>query len=139
MYERLLDKTIAPAFEDLIAYSGERGELWLALDTHMRDVFMAQRQIRFPYGNHYGWSCKYSVKGKHICDVFAENGAFAVHGRMSDAQIASVYDRLSEYAQRVCGGKYPCGGGGWLTYRVLTKEQAGDAVKLLDAKVNWKG
>ena len=138
MYERLLDKTISPTFDDLIAYSTKSGVLWLELDKHMRDIFSAQRQIRFPYGNKYGWSCKYSLKSKHICDIFAENGAFALHFRISNQQLDSIYGDLSEYAQDVCDHKYPCGGGGWLTYRVLSQSHASDAKKLLSAKLNLK-
>ena len=138
MYERLLDKTIAPSFDDLIAYSAESGALWLELDNYMRDNFSAQRQIRFPYGNKYGWSCKYSVKSRHICDIFAENGAFSLHFRMSDQQLDSIYDNLSEYAKDVCDNKYPCDGGGWLTYRVLSQSHVSDAKKLLSAKLNSK-
>ena len=138
MYERLLDKTSPPTFDDLIAYSAENGVLWLELDKHMRDIFSAQRQIRFPYGNKYGWSCKYSLKSKHICDVFAENGAFTLHFRISDQQLDSIYGILSEYAKAVCDNKYPCNGGGWLTYRVLSQAHADDAKKLLSAKLNLK-
>ena len=138
MYERLLDKTISPTFDDLIAYSTESGILWLELDKHMRDIFSAQRQIRFPYGNKYGWSCKYSLKSKHICDIFAENGAFALHFRISNQQLDSVYDDLAEYAQDICDHKYPCDGGGWLTYRVLSQSHISDAKKLLSAKLNLK-
>ena len=138
MYERLLDKTIFPTFEGLITYSAESGVLWLELDKYMRDFFAAERQIRFPYGNKYGWSCKYSLKSKHICDIFAENGAFVLHFRISDQQLDSVYDTLSDYAKSVCDNKYPCGGGGWLTYRVLSQAQVNDAKKLLSAKLEMK-
>ena len=138
MYERILDKTISPTFDDLIAYSAPSGVLWLELDKHMRDVFTAQCQIRFPYGNKYGWSCKYCLKSKHICDIFAENGAFAVHFRISNQQLDSVYDTLSEYAKDICNNKYPCNGGGWLTYRVLSKAHLSDVKKLLSAKLNFK-
>ena len=135
MYERLLCKTLTPTFDDLVAYSGKRGSLWIALDKDLKENFSAKTQIRFPYGNDYGWSCKYAVKGKHLCDVFAENGAFSLHFRISDAQLESVYKDLSEYGKEICDNKYPCKGGGWLTYRVLSKAHAADAKKILVAKL----
>ena len=138
MYERLLDKTISPTFDDLIAYSGCTKNLWIELDKYITETFSAQKQIRFPYGNKYGWSCKYSLKSKHICDIFAENGAFTLHFRMSTVQIDSVYEELSEYAKDVCDNKYACSGGGWLEYRVLTQSHMDDAKKLLAAKLNLK-
>ena len=137
MYERLLDKSLSPAFDDLLAYSAESGVFWEELDRYISEAFSAQRQIRFPYGNKYGWSCKYSLKSRHICDIFAENGAFALHFRMSDRQLNSVYNELSEYAKIICDNKYPCGDGGWLTYRVLSQSHADDAKRLLSAKMNF--
>ena len=136
MHERLLDKTLSPTFDDLIAYSAGSGALWLELDKHIRESFSAQRQIRFPYGNTYGWSSKYSAKGKHICDIFAENGAFALHFRLGNSQLASVYAGLSEHAQKACNDMYPCNGGGWVTYRVLSPADITDAKKLVYAKMN---
>ena len=138
MYERLLDKSISPTFEDLIAYSAECGALWLELDEYIRETFSAQRQIRFPYGNKYGWSCKYSLKNKHICDVFAEDRAFAVFFQISNLQLESVYGGLSAYAQNICDNKYPCNEGGWLTHRVLEQAHMSDVKKLLSAKLNLK-
>ena len=135
MYERLLDKTLSPTFDDLIAYSADRGTLWLELDKHMQDIFSAKRQVRFPYGNTYGWSCKYSLKSKHICDIFAENGAFALHFRIGTPQLESIYNTLTEHGKHICDDKYPCAGGGWLTYRVLSQSHLTDAKKLLSAKL----
>ena len=138
MYERLLDKTISPTFDDLIAYSAESGVLWLELDKYLTDIISAQRQIRFPYGNKYGWSCVYRLKNKHICDAFAEKGAFALHFNISNQQINFVYDSLSKYAKDVCDNKYSCGEGGWLTYQILSKSHVNNAKKLLSAKMNVK-
>jgi len=138
MYERLLDKTLSPTFEDLIVHSGSSGTLWVELDDYIRKTFSSQRQIRFPYGNKYGWGCKYSFKSRHICDIFAENGAFALFFQIRDLQLDLVYDNLSEYAQTVCANKYPCGKGGWLTYRVLEQAHIDDVKKLLSAKLNMK-
>ena len=94
MYERLLDKTISPTFDDLIAYSAESGVLWLELDKYLTDIISAQRQIRFPYGNKYGWSCVYRLKNKHICDAFAEKGSFALHFNISNQQINFLHLEL---------------------------------------------
>ena len=135
MYERLLNKNEPPTFDDLIRYSSESGELWIALDKYMEDEFKATRQIRFPYGNKYGWSAKYSVKSKHICDVFAENGAFTAHFQVSTAAIESVYSELDAYARDVWENKYPCASGGWIQFRVLDKNQLNDLKKIIKVKI----
>lgn len=137
MYERMLDKSLSPSFEDLLAYSGESRPLWLELDAYLKALH-AQQTIRFPYGNKYGWSSKYSIKSKHVCDAFAENGAFSLHFRLSKSCIDLAYSELSDYAKAVCDEMYPCSEGGWLTYRVLTEEQLEDAKKLLALKIEAK-
>lgn len=136
MYERLLEKTLSPTFTDLLTYSGDCSKLWLVLDDYLQNEYSAEQQIRFPYGNKYGWSSKYSLKNRHICDVFAENGAFAVHFRVSNACLNTVYDGLSDYSKEICDAKYPCGEGGWLTYRVLSQEHLNDVKIILRAKIN---
>lgn len=135
MYERMLDKQKNPTFEELIDYSGQSGELWIKLDKYMRDVFSAQRLIRFPYGNKYGWSAKYSLKNKHICDIFAEQNAFSAHFRIGNSALGTVYDILSDYSKEICDNKYPCGDGGWLNYRVLCDEHLQDIIKIIHSKI----
>ena len=135
MYERMLNKQEVPTFDDLIRYCGERGVLWLALDKYLEDELRASRQIRFPYGSKYGWSAKYSVKNKHICDIFAENGAFAALFQISDKAMSTVYDELNAYAKDVWADKSPCSSGGWIEFRVLNEEQLQDLKKTIHAKV----
>ena len=93
MYERMLDKTIAPTFDDMLRYTGECGKLWSEFKQRINGICPVQTTIRFPYGNKYGWSARYgeeNKKGKHICDAFAENGAFTVHFRVSNTQLSRL-------------------------------------------------
>ena len=136
MYERLLDKSITPTFEDLIAYSKEARDSWLTLDKYIVDIYGAQKTIRFPYGKSYGWGVKYSRKSKHICDIFAEDNAFTVFLRVDTTAFSSIESSLQEYSLDIWGNRYPCENGGWLNYRVLSALHLEDAKKIIDAKVN---
>ena len=135
MYERMLNKQEIPTFDDLIRYSGESGTLWLELDRHLESEYKISRQIRFPYGKDYGWSAKYSVKSKHICDIFAENGAFAAFFQISFKAMNAVYGELGNCAKQVWENKYPCSSGGWIEFRVLNSEQLQDLKKIIHAKI----
>ena len=115
----MLDKTETPAFDDLIAYCGDSGALWLKLDDYLSKEFEAVRLIRFPYGKKYGWSAKYSRKSKHICDVFAENGAFTVFCKISASDYERVEGELTDYSKGIWGNAYQCGDGGWINYRIF--------------------
>jgi len=138
MYERMLNKQETPTFDDLVRYSGACGKLWLALDKYLNAEFNAARLIRFPYGNNYGWSVKYSRKSTHICDIFAENGAFSALFQISATAVESVYDSLDLSAQKAWEDKSPCGGGGWIDFRVLDDVHLQDLKKLIYAKVTMR-
>ena len=131
----MLDKQITPSFDDLITYSGESGALWLELDKFFDEKFSAMKIIRFPYGKNYGWSVKYSLKSKHICDIFAENGAFTVLIRIANKEMDTIYEGLNDYSKSLWNNKYSCNDGGWLNFRVLNGEQLDDLKKIILAKM----
>ena len=138
-YERMLDNATTPSFADMQEYVGERGRLWAEFGQRVSEICPVQTKIRFPYGNSDGWSVRYGLEGKsnkHICDTFAEKGAFTVHFRISNTQLDRVYQELSDYSKAVCDNKYPCGDGGWLKYRVLTEENLNDMLIILSAKLS---
>jgi len=134
MYERMLNKQEIPTFDDLIRHSGDCGNLWLQLDKDMEEKYNMSKLIRFPYGKEYGWSVKYSIKSKHICDVFAENGAFTALFQVTTKAIETIYDELDAYAKNIWENKSPCKGGGWIEFRVLNKAQLSDLLKIIHAK-----
>ncbi len=136
MYERMLNKLDTPMFEEMIYYCGENGREWTALDTHLREEYKTSRQIRFPYGNQYGWCATYRKGRKHICDVFAEKNAFTAFFRLADVVMETIiHDVLSAYARSIWEKRYPCGEGGWLEYRVTKAEHLGDLKKIIAAKI----
>ena len=71
---------------------------------------------------------------KLICNIFAENGAFTVMMRLTNAQYETIYDEMNKYTQEVIDKKYPCGNGGWIQYRVICQENYEDIRKLLEVK-----
>jgi len=131
----MLNKQEQPTFEDLINHCGEMGALWLELDERLVCEFALGKLIRFPYGKEYGWGVKYSRKSKHICDIFAESGAFATLFQVSDKAMDTIYDELSDYAKAIWADKSPCKGGGWIEFRVLNRKQLEDLEKIIRAKI----
>ena len=99
MYERLLDKQTVPTMEELEAYCGVRGVLFRELNEKLSQAYGTAQEIRFPYGNRYGWGVAHRKKKKLICDVFAEADAFTVMLRLSNQQFASVYHQMQPYTQ----------------------------------------
>ena len=132
----MLDKSVVPSFEEMVSYTGKLGKLYEEFGRKLGQIIPVQTEIRFPYGKSYGWSVHYRVQGKtkHICDTFAEADAFTVHFQINSKKIDSVYGKISDYSKKICDNKYPCGDGGWLSYRVLSKENLSDVLAILSAK-----
>lgn len=138
MYERMLDKTAVPTIEELTAYCGETAELFARLNDWLSETCGTAQEVVFPYGNKYGWGVAHKKKGKLICNLFAERGAFTVMLRLPDAQFDSVYGKVGAYTRQYIDNKYPCGDGGWIHYRVTCEEHFNDMKTLMKVKCDTK-
>ena len=139
MYERLLDKTNEPTFDEVRQYLGEDGfKHLLLLEEYLKSHYDLSKQMRFPFGNSYGWGYKYSHKSAHLCYAFFEKGAFTVTIQIGDKQVHLVekcLGELSQNAQELWENRYPCGdNGGWVHYRILNDEELRDIYKFIGAK-----
>jgi hypothetical protein len=131
----MLDKQNKPTMKAFFSYCGNTSALFEKLNLFLTDELKMDAMMRFPYGNSYGWGLKYSLKRKHICDVFAEKDAFTVMLRLSNTQFEKEYDDMTDYTKEYIDNKYPCSDGGWIHYRVLKEEHLQDIEKLLQIKI----
>ena len=134
MYERMLNKQAIPTIEEMTKFCGENSERFSLLNEWLASNFDTEQKIVFPYGKKYGWGVAHKKKNKLICNVFAEDSAFTVMVRLSDKQYNTIYNRLQKYTQEYIDNKYPCGDGGWIHYRVTSKEHYNDIKILLSVK-----
>ena len=54
MYERMLDGQTQPSYEEFTEYCGERKALLEKADDFLINQLHAEKEMRFPYGKHYG-------------------------------------------------------------------------------------
>lgn len=134
MYERMLNKQVTPAIEEMTEFCGENAERFSLLNEWLTSVFHTEQKIVFPYGNKYGWGIAHKKKNKLICNIFAEDNAFTVMMSLPDRQYNTVYGELQKYAREHIDNKYPCGDGGWIHYRVTCEEHFDDIKTLLSVK-----
>ena len=135
MFDRMLDKNSIPTIEEMNTYCGVNGNLFKEINHYLVEQLGTQTEIRFPYGNTYGWSITHREQQKLICDIFAEAGALTIMLRLSNKQFEAVYGEMHRYAQEHIYHKYICGDGGWIHYRVLSQEHVEDIKRLLKVKV----
>jgi len=135
MYERMLDKSTQPSFEEMLTHVGSTAKLWLELEEYLVDNFGATRTIRFPYGKDYGWGGGYKKKSKHICDIFAEKEAISILMQIKTVSMDRILPDLDKETVALWEDAYPCATGRWIDFRVTTKSQLEDAKKIVGAKM----
>jgi len=76
MYERMLNKEIIPTEDSIKEFIGEKAVKNMGLlKKSLEKIIEINTELRFPYGNKYGWGYKFTNgKKKHLFDLFFERG-----------------------------------------------------------------
>lgn len=141
MYERLLNKAVVPNEKSINELLGlEAVELLNQFNEILLERYKADKELKFPFGNNYGWGYKYFVKTKHICYAFFENKAFTVTFQISGKAAekhSDCLEQLSNQAKELWNNRYPCGeGGGWVHFRILSDKDISDVMLFLKMRLN---
>ena len=139
MYERLIDKNNPPSTNFIEAFIGERSHsILMQFEAFLSSNYFLSREMKFPFGNNYGWGYKYSHKSSHLCYVFFESGAFTVTLQIGDncvPKLEQILPYLSEKARDLWQNRYPCGLlGGWIHYRVMDVNDLNDIFEFVKVK-----
>lgn len=139
MYERMLDKSREPSLEEIKEYVGTTAYSLLCMfEDSLKLRYDLVSELRFPFGNSYGWGYKYSHKSFHLCYAFFENRAFTVMIQIGDKQVPAlekILNTLSPKSRELWDSRYPCGEhGGWVRYRVLECSDLPEILKFVNAK-----
>lgn len=138
MYERMLNKLKEPSITEIHEVIGDNSFLLLnTFEEIMKQCYDLKRDLKFPFGNNYGWGYKYSHKAKHLCYVFFEKDAITIMLQIGGDLVQKVEIMLLECLPKTKSywiNRYPCGEGGWIHYRVLNVEELNDVIRLLALK-----
>lgn len=139
MYERMIDKSVQPEINDIERYIGLNGCRYLQfLEDALMKRYNIQREIRFPFGNTYGWGYKYSHKTKHLCYLFFEKDAITITLQIGDREVPLLNQMLPTFSsktQSLWEHRYLCGeNGGWVHVRILSEDDLDDAIKLIEIR-----
>ena len=141
MYERMLDKQHIPANDEIKEYIGKNSVVFIEeIKSALEKIYEITMEIKFPFGNNYGWGYKVSHNLKHLFYIFFEKGSITVTLQISKIKTEkeiSKYNQLSEEGKKYWENRYPCGeNGGWIHYRVINKKQLKDLGIFLSIKMN---
>lgn len=141
MYERMLDKDHPPNVCEIEKHIGKKAtRRFHGILASLGRSFEVKTELKFPFGNSYGWGLKVGRKSKHLFYVFFEKAAItvtiqlrAIETELGKRQIAALSAEGREYWEK----RYPCGdGGGWVHYRVVSDEHFQDVGRLVMIKLN---
>jgi hypothetical protein len=141
MYERMLDKKTIPNENEINNFIGKKSLECIQIIKHtLEKIFELKMELKFPFGNNYGWGYKVSNKSKHLFYIFFEKNSITVTLQISKIKTKKEierYNKLSEEGKKYWENKYPCGeNGGWIHYRILNKKQLKDIGIFLSIRTN---
>lgn len=120
-------------------------EAWSRLmrfEEMLRERYDLSREIKFPFGNEYGWSFRYSHKKPLLLYVFIEEGGFCCTISINDKgaqEVDSMFSDLLPEIQASWINRYACGAeGGWLHRSVTSDDELPDLIRLVSVKVRPK-
>ena len=138
--KRLTDKLQQPPEEFIRLFMGD--DAWnrlMRFEAMLSERYDLSREMKFPFGNAYGWSFRYAHKKSLLLYVFIEEGGFCCTISISDAGAPKVEAMLGELMpeiREIWTNRYACGAeGGWLNRSVESDEELPSLVRLVGVKV----
>jgi hypothetical protein len=138
----MLNKQAVPTEDEINDYIGEKAVKHIELiKNSLGKIFEIKSELKFPFGNNYGWGYKISAKSKHLFYLFFERGSITIMLQIkknikTETQIEK-YNCLSEEGKDYWKNSYPCGeNGGWIHYRITNENQLKDIGIFLSVKTN---
>ena len=141
VHKRMLDRQNIPTEADIKKHIGKKAfENMEAIKNTLEKVFEISMELKFPFGNNYGWGYKISAKSKHLFYLFFEKDSINIMlqiSKIATEKEIEKYNHLSAEGKEYWENKYPCGkNGGWIHYRVTDKKQLKDIGIFLSIKTN---
>lgn len=143
MKKRFTEKFHQPPEEFIQLFMGDAAwERLMLFEEMLRERYDLNREVKYPFGNQYGWGFRYSHKKSLLLYVFFEEDGFCCTISINDAGArevdAMLVDLLPEI-QAMWINRYACGSeGGWLNRSVDSDDELPDLIRLVSVKVNPK-
>jgi hypothetical protein len=141
--KRLTDKSHQPTEDFAHQFTGD--DAWRRLrrfEDMLQRRYELGREMKFPFGNDYGWSFRYSHRKALLLYAFFEEKGFCCTISISDKgapQVDAMLGDLLPKTQALWQDRYPCGDlGGWIHFSVEADDELLDLIRLVGVKVKPK-
>lgn len=141
--KRFTEKFQQPSEEFIRQFMGD--DAWQRLmrfEEMLRERYDLNREIKFPFGNQYGWGFRYCHKKSLLLYVFFEEGGFCCTISINDAKAPQAEAMLGDLLPEIQAAwlnRYACGSdGGWVNRSVEKDDELPDLIRLVGIKVKPK-
>ena len=111
MYERMLNKQLIPTEDEINNYIGKKSvENIELIKKSLGKKFDISMNLKFPFGNDYGWGYKVSNKSKHLFYIFFEKECITITLQISKIKTEKEtenYNNLSKEGKNYWKNRYP--------------------------------
>ena len=102
MYERMLNKQVVPTEEVIKKYiEGKAVENIEKTKNGLEKIFELKMELKFPFGNGYGWGYKVSNKTKHMFYLFFEKGDITIMLQINKIKTEKEIENIIIYLMKV--------------------------------------
>ena len=134
MHERMLDREVIPSENDIFKYLGEHSSRLLNyLELKLAANYKLVKELRFPFGNNYGWGYKYSNNATHLCYLFFEKEGFTVLLQIN----GKGKEVLEKNREAIFKRLWSCGNED-IPAETFSEAETDDIIKLLEIKIRPK-
>ncbi len=129
------DKQHAPTAAEILDVLGPLAEAWSAFGRHVHAAYRVQEDLKFMYGQKYGWALRFRRGGRLLTAAYPASGAFVVQVILGGAALEQAQrSELGSHARQAIEAAHPYPEGRWLFVRVESQTDSADARRLVALK-----
>ncbi len=140
--QRMIEKDTQPTQTKIAATLGAKAiKAWKEVRGFLKENYDFDPELMF-YGIKYGWCYRYRRKGKTLCVLFPESGAFTMLVTLGKKEIEVFqqnYKTFNADTQKKFDTAYQYHDGKWIYKRVLNRSDLKDVRSLAIIKKKPKG
>ncbi|MCK9170101.1 MAG: DUF3788 domain-containing protein [Treponema sp.] len=126
----MLDKQHQPSEDEIRRFiGGDSCKNLCLIKNKLEDFLDLNIELKFPFGNTYGWGYKFSHRSKHLFYIFFEKGSLTLMTQINEPESdkeKGLINELSADGRKCWETKYPCKNGGWIHYRFSSTDNLKD-------------